>query len=263
MWRYLPPAVLVVAAVVVLFAGAAGDMQSWATSYDLSQWSTQAGPLPALHNLWQAALARVVPAPAVSRVPPPALSGTPIQAPPAAPNPDGTDTLRRQLSTLEAQVVQQKQQIASLTATVDAARQAADALRQQRQAEAAVAPPHNPPAAAMAPKPPPSPPALHQMRAPPRPATEAWIAVPTQQGVAPKERLQAAREALLAGRNEEARSLMETAQLQFVFSPIDPDAPAGDNISMPATWIGRALKSLQLGDASGALHDLDLAMNSS
>ena len=32
-------------------AGAVGDVQSWAPSYDLSQWSMQDGSLPALHDL--------------------------------------------------------------------------------------------------------------------------------------------------------------------------------------------------------------------
>jgi hypothetical protein len=291
MWRYLPPAFLVVAAMGVLLAGAGGDAQSWTAAYDLSS-------LPSPGELWQGVAAHFATASAspVSPLPPSAPPAVAV-APPAAPVPDATGGLRRQIDQLQAQVTQQKQQIASVSATADQARQDAAALRQQRPTEPAAANPPAPepsPAAtpqAATPNPAPSsasaqipahaparpqPPTVTASRPPPpkplpRPANpppqsapaSAWISVPTQHVVPAKERLAAARQALLAGRNEEARSLMETAQLQFVFSPVDPNASAGDTINMPATWIGRALTSLQLGDASGALRDIDQAMNSS
>jgi hypothetical protein len=98
---------------------------------------------------------------------------------------------------------------------------------------------------------------------PQRPTQPAIRQAPPEATPSATQRLMTARQALVEGRPEEAQRLLETAQLQMVLRPIDPDDQAAPSINMPATWVGRAIRSLQNGDSSGALHDLDLAINSS
>jgi hypothetical protein len=121
---------------------------------------------------------------------------------------------------------------------------------------------HEPPA--VAPQPPPPGPdvaARGDDAAPIRSADAAFGQPPRANG--PRVRLRMARDALQAGRIEDARQYLEEAQLQLVFRPV---TPAGDEVpghSRLAGDVASALSMLGAGNTDGALQYLNRAMGES
>jgi len=76
-----------------------------------------------------------------------------------------------------------------------------------------------------------------------------------------QEHLLHAREALAAGRAAEARKMLESVRAEMALRPLRESNAA--QFDMSGTWLDHALLSLKSGDSTGALHDLDLAINSS
>ena len=134
MWRFLMPAVIMVGALVVLLAGALGDVKS----------------LPNLSTTFSALFASEVP----NRTEPPTTVATPVAPSPAAapaavkqhagtavpiPQP-AADTLQQQVAELQAQIAQRAKELGELRSDEDAAHHDLDSLQQQRKdEEAAVA----------------------------------------------------------------------------------------------------------------------------
>ena len=201
MWRYLPPAVLMVCAALVLIAGATGDLQSWSQSIDaMPSWRTMitTSSWPPVMQAWDSGMA----------------------------------------------LLKRNRAVADAVAAPAAVRPASVAAAKPVQATAA--PAHEPvPAQPAAVAPPPA----------TAPAQPQAAASPMQR------RLMDARQALTAGRADEARRMLETARAEMAFRPAREGSAM--QVDMPATWIGRALSSLKNGDSSGALHELDLAIASS
>ncbi len=160
MWRFLMPAVMMVGALVVLFAGALGDVKS----------------LPNLSTTFPALIASVVPnrteasttvatpvAPSPAAVPAAvkqhASTAAPIQQP-------ATDALQQQVAELQAQIAQRAKELGELRSNEDAAHHDLDTLQQQRKdEEAAVARLKS---------------QQQQLAAAPPPATEASAVAPQQ-----------------------------------------------------------------------------------
>jgi hypothetical protein len=131
MWRFLMPAVIMVGALVVLLAGALGDVKS----------------LPNLSTTFSALFASAVP----NRTEPPTTVATPVA--PAAPavvkqhagtaapiQQPGTDALQQQVAELQTQIAQRSKELGELRSNEDAAHHDLDTLQQQRKdEEAAVA----------------------------------------------------------------------------------------------------------------------------
>ena len=186
MWRYLPPAVLMACAALVLIAGATGDLQSWSQSIDaMPSWRTaiDTSSWPPVMRAWDSGIA----------------------------------LLRRTRASADAAAAPQPAAQASVATAAPV--------------QTAVA---QPPASAPAPQ---------------------------QAATSPMQRrLMDARQAITAGRADEARRMLETARTEMGLRPTREGA---EQVDMPATWVGRALSSLKSGDSSGALHELDLAIASS
>jgi hypothetical protein len=199
MWRYLPPAMLMVCSALVLIAGATGDLQSWSQSIDeVPSWRTiaESSAWPPVVRAWDSGLAlikRNAAAPADAAPAPPSITRATAAAP-------GAD---------------------------------------QSSAAAAKGPPDGQSAVG---------------GASPASARAQAAASPLQQ------RLMEARLAITAGRAEDARKMLETARAELALRPTHEGNTV--QVDMPATWVGRALSSLKSGDSSGALHELDLAIDS-
>ena len=208
MWRYLPPAVLMVCSALVLIAGATGDLQSWSQSIDgLPSWRTMVDlhSWPPVTTMWDSGMAllkRHASAPAEAAPSPP----------PSTPAPDATAGPGQLAATSTTKQAPDRQ--SAITQPAAAPANAASTLSAQGQAAVS----------------------------------------PLQQ------RLMDARHALTAGHAGEARKMLETARAELAFRPTHEGGSV--QIDMPATWVGRALLALKSGDSSGALHELDLAINS-
>jgi hypothetical protein len=118
---------------------------------------------------------------------------------------------------------------------------------------------HEPRAAApQAPPPGPDNTARGDDAAPMRSADAAFGQAPRQNG--PRVRLGLARDALQAGRIEEARQYLEQAQLQLVFRPVTPTGDESPGHSRIAGDVASALSMLGAGNTDGALQYLNRAM---
>jgi len=76
----------------------------------------------------------------------------------------------------------------------------------------------------------------------------------------PRARLGSARAALEAGRIDEARTMLEQAQLQLVFRPVTPAGEPAPGASRAAGEVAGALSMLGAGDRGNALRYIDRAM---
>jgi TolA-binding protein len=240
MLRFLLPAFLMVGALVALFAGALGDWQGLSDSWD---------------RLHTAVASRVPERPAAAVVP-----AQPTAVSPSAPAPGGdaqqaaTDTLRRQVAGLQAQVAQRTQELASLHADTDQARQALETLRQQQQTEAALNARREEQARQVE--------ARAQARRQRRnavPAPPAFASAQPGPGpvVPPWTQLIAAREVLASGRTQDARTLLATAETQMVFQPVTPDQPETVGGNRAATAVGEAIRLVDSGDIDQAIQAIN------
>jgi hypothetical protein len=73
-------------------------------------------------------------------------------------------------------------------------------------------------------------------------------------------RLSDARTALTAGRIDDARRLLEQAQVQLAFRPVTPEGAIASSGSMAAGDVAEALSMLNAGDVRDALQYIDLAI---
>jgi hypothetical protein len=212
--------------------------------------------------------------------------------PPPATNPETSQlaqqraSLHQQLSELQAQVLETSRDLDALHAEQDEVRRDLSVTAAQRaEAKAHADTPKNDPSKldqhprATASKSPP--PArtetdaaagvLDRLRhqAPamaPAPASlQAPAAEPRRYlDAAVRERLEHARDALSAGRIDDARRSLQVAQLRLVFRPIGPDGdtpppPSGES----AAAVARALSLLGVGDTNRALGAIDQAIAAS
>jgi len=76
----------------------------------------------------------------------------------------------------------------------------------------------------------------------------------------PRERLSDARAALAAGHTDEARQLLEQAQVQLVLRPVGPSDGASATTSVAAGQVAEALSMLGAGDVPHAMQYIDLAI---
>jgi hypothetical protein len=81
-----------------------------------------------------------------------------------------------------------------------------------------------------------------------------------QPAVEAQEWLSDARAALATGRTDEARRLLEKAQVQLVFRPVGPSDEASATSSVAAGQVAEALSMLGAGDVPHAMQYIDLAM---
>jgi hypothetical protein len=213
MWRYLPPALLMVCSALVLIAGATGDMQFWSDSVEsLPSWRSvvESRSWAPLTGIWDSGMALLRHQPAepgdhatATAIPPAIVPGAAAAPAQAAPAPAMTPAPTRQSSIA-----------APAPASANAALPAAAAALDQRASS------------------------------------------PLQQ------RLMHARQALAAGRPADARKMLESARAEMALRTTLRESNAAQ-FDMSGTWLEHALLSLKSGDSSGALHDLDLAINSS
>jgi hypothetical protein len=75
-----------------------------------------------------------------------------------------------------------------------------------------------------------------------------------------RQRLIDARTALVAGRADEARHLLEEAQLQLVFRPVGPSQDVAPGSNVAAGQVAEALSMLGAGDALHAIRYINLAV---
>ncbi len=79
----------------------------------------------------------------------------------------------------------------------------------------------------------------------------------------PQARLSDARDALTTGRIDDARHLLEQAQVQLAFRPVTPDGNIASTGSVAAGDVAEALSMLNAGDMRDALQYIDLALHQS
>jgi hypothetical protein len=84
-----------------------------------------------------------------------------------------------------------------------------------------------------------------------------------QPSASPGARLSDARRALRTGRIDEARSLLEQAQVQLVFRPVSPSGDIAPTGSVAAGDVAEAMSMLNSGDIPDAERYIDLAMQQS
>jgi hypothetical protein len=85
--------------------------------------------------------------------------------------------------------------------------------------------------------------------------------VPDQPRVtSPRQRLMDARTALVAGRTDDARHLLEEAQVQLVFRPVSPSQDTPVTSSVAAGQVAEALSMLGAGDVLHAIRYINLAV---
>jgi TolA-binding protein len=75
-----------------------------------------------------------------------------------------------------------------------------------------------------------------------------------------RQRLQEARDALAAGRIDDARRSLQIAQLRLVFRPVGPDGSAPPSAGQSAADVARALNMLGVGDNARAMRAIDQAL---
>ena len=83
---------------------------------------------------------------------------------------------------------------------------------------------------------------------------------PPAQIPSPSANLITARQLLVSGRTEEARTLLVRTQTQMVLQPVAPDRPAAEGGSVAATRIGGAIRLLDEGNTRGAMQAINIAM---
>jgi hypothetical protein len=76
----------------------------------------------------------------------------------------------------------------------------------------------------------------------------------------PAQQLMTARQWLGAGRPDEARRLLTTAQSQMILQPVTPDAPDAQGGNVPATEIGNAIRWLDQGANRQAMQAINQAI---
>ena len=76
----------------------------------------------------------------------------------------------------------------------------------------------------------------------------AQVALDQPRVTSPRQRLVDARSALAAGRTDDARQLLEQAQVQLVFRPVNPSEDASASGSVAAGQVAEALSMLGAGD---------------
>lgn len=300
MLRSLLLALVMVGALLVLLAGASGGLKPLADSVAMlpasvtnvaANWagSSRAGgqsavPVP------------IAPAPA----PAPSLTARQQQAVavPVSQPPPGA--LERQVSDLQAELAQRSQELVSLRASEEQVRRDVGSLLQQRQT-ATQAPPTPPAQAEDQPRQEPgtlqqqnAEAALSRLRAQEGQASKAPAAaaqspgLPVQPSQQPQPQRQAsqtsfrppqayatqsepmpspsanlvtARQLLLAGRTDEARSLLARTQTQMVLQPVAPDQPAALGGNVAATRIGDVIRLLDQGNPGKAMQAINIAMS--
>jgi hypothetical protein len=288
MWRFFLAGLVSICGVILLFMASMGDPQS---GFDRSR-----------------ALLRAPHQDDTSAEHPDNTSAQQTQADAATQPPD--DALRQQVQSLQSRLAQTMQDMVALRSEADAEKRAADALRQQHDADQAeliqlssgssTSPPGTRQPVAPAaysqthsatsadtpspssnvlqgnlPKPPPT---LTQGQ-PKQVASDFSAAqavldrlrrdtgtAPPEQNLqsAPpaksaQERLSGARMALVVGRIDDARRLLEQAQVQLAFHPPEGGAIPSTG-SVAAGDVAEALSMLNAGDIQDALQYIDLAM---
>jgi len=258
MWRFLVPALVAAVALMILFAGAVGDLKS------LAHFSNRA--------------IVIADGAAPRRAPP---------APPAAPSAAGVaaqqtrDAVARQIADLQTQADELQNQVAQRSheleqrshdleagnsemdrlrqglevrrGEADKLRQDIDALHQQRMAEEdalARAKSHEKQmVTAMAPR-----------RAPaPRPSRPPLAPAPA--GPSAAQQLVNAEQWLAAGRSDEARRILAMVQTQMVLRPVTPDQPMAEGGNPSATDVGAAIRWLDMGVSGQAMQAIGRAIN--
>jgi hypothetical protein len=165
------------------------------------------------------------------------------------------DRRAQELNDSKRDVDQRGRDADAAQAEADRLRQVIDALRQQNKADQAPVARAKVEDASLArskPKPQPSP------AAPPQDPSRAQHR-PSDAGV-PARQLATAKQWLAAGRPDEARRLLATAQTQLVLQPVTPDAPDAQGASAPAAEVGNAIRWLDVGGNRQAMEAIDRAM---
>jgi hypothetical protein len=263
MLRFLLPALLMVGALLALFAGAFGDWQGVSESWD--RWHMAVADLT--HGPQTAPVTPPVVAQATPVTPPVVAQATPV-APPvvaqAAPTPNddaqqaAADHRRQQVAGLQAEMAERTQELASLHADTEKARQQLDALRQQQQAEdASTARRADQVRQAEA--------RVHAQRqrrnGPAVPAPPAFAPAQSGMAVPTLTQLMDAREVLASGRTQDARHLLARAQTQMVFQPVTPEQPDTRGGNRAATAVGEAIRWLDAGDIAMAVQAISRAID--
>jgi hypothetical protein len=75
-----------------------------------------------------------------------------------------------------------------------------------------------------------------------------------------RQQLEVARQILASGRVTEARQILTAAQRALVLRPVTSAMPDVAGTNWPATWVGRAIRSLDAGNMPEALRDIDQAI---
>ena len=88
----------------------------------------------------------------------------------------------------------------------------------------------------------------------------AQVALDQPRVTSPRQRLVDARSALAAGRTDDARQLLEQAQVQLVFRPVNPSEDASASGSVAAGQVAEALSMLGAGDVLHAIRYINLAV---
>ncbi len=94
----------------------------------------------------------------------------------------------------------------------------------------------------------------------PAPATQPAVQASAAPTPVSQEWLSDARAALVLGRIDEARRLLERAQVQLVFRPVGPSGGASATSSVSAGQVAEALSMLGAGDVPHAIQYIDLAI---
>ena len=99
----------------------------------------------------------------------------------------------------------------------------------------------------------------HRVAAP-APPTQPAVQASAASTPVSREWLSDARAALVLGRIDEARRLLERAQVQLVFRPVGPSGGASATSSVSAGQVAEALSMLGAGDVPHAVQYIDLAI---
>ena len=91
-------------------------------------------------------------------------------------------------------------------------------------------------------------------------ADKVQVAPDQPRVTSPRQRLMDARTALVAGRTDDARHLLEEAQVQLVFRPVSPSQDSSVTGSVAAGKVAEALSMLGAGDVLHAIRYINLAV---
>jgi hypothetical protein len=91
-------------------------------------------------------------------------------------------------------------------------------------------------------------------------ADKVQVAPDQPRVTSPRQRLMDARTALVAGRTDDARHLLEEAQVQLVFRPVSPSQDPSVTGSVAAGQVAEALSMLGAGDVLHAIRYINLAV---